>query len=155
MIDRLTPSDQKKDWVIGFLKDTTLPAEVTAGFSALFSVLQIDASSLSADRPTLDALVLGYDDARRIPPIFHTPTILVGTDEQLQMLPQFTISEFVALARPQNESYGIDAGLVKQKMDAVFEKVHYARMVHDVFNSELSVELGMLQELSLRMGLNI
>lgn len=153
MVIDLHTTEQSKRRQIGILQDTKLPQEVLAYLRAHVPLHACDALNLNGAEQGLDAIVLAFDDISRMPRLYETPLVLVGTEPQYNLAPAFTISEFVPVkpftkdtgAGPQ-ECVEFDAPSLEHKIGMLREKVQYVRTARRIFGQELQVDESALQD---------
>lgn len=183
MVANLSPADKKYARKIGIIDGTSLPHNILAYLREMHAQQKIflqpfdiktDASGqvkLNGTEQDLYAIVLSYDDLQKMPRLFETPILLVGTEPQYNLAPAFVVSEFVPMraiqpeppANPESiasefvpmvtqqlhskpETIEFDKATLEEKIALLSEKVHYARTARQIFSNEFQVNEAALQE---------
>jgi len=159
MINQLSGSGQKVRWRIGILKDSLLYRNLSEKINDTGQMIPVEPQVLLAGDQMLDALIAGYEDASRVPELYHTPVILIATEEQQHLLPPFLSTAFVPVRSPTPSSVSgledclqIDTDILKQELQRTLEKVRYVRTAQDVFGDALKVDVHALQDSLTREG---
>jgi hypothetical protein len=114
-------------------------------------IVEIDALNLNGAEQSLDAIVIAYGDLQRVPALFETPLLLVGTNAEYNLAPPYQVSEFISADAPCSTqgavpSAGPDMSALEQKLQSAREKVQYVRSVRRIFGDEFKVDESALQD---------
>jgi len=132
---------------IGVLKESRLLDGIVQALQEITPVGRVDQEVLYQEKPTLDALVVSYEDAQQVPPrMYHTPLVLVGTEQQLYALASNAVTEFIPVHPQNGNGCTIDKEFAGQKIAGVLKKTDYVRAVEHLFPGECAPDLTTLQE---------
>ncbi len=148
MVDTLTRETEDRKWLVGIPKESSLHQLLNTSFLASVRVMSINGEE---DVSGLDALIASYADASKLPRAYTTPIILLGTQGERSLLPQFSVSAVVS------QDYSLEIGqralpeTLEQTIRELSSRSGYTRNVRGFF-PELVVDWTDITERLIKGG---